>query len=405
MSYYNKNYNSHNKLIHSIDHNSYHNNYNFIHYPQNKKIYLQYNLNNINNTYNNSYNNIFFHGYDPSINILSINDIYSHKIINHINNISINANIDTIDDILHIINNNPINYDTTYNINLKALHRIKEPLIQLNNMIGMHNLKKSIVNQIIYFIQDMHKSGNIQNEFYHTVIYGPPGTGKTEIAKLLGNIFSKIGVLKKNYFKKITRTDLIAGYLGQTSIKTKDVINNALGGVLFIDEAYSLGNPEGRDSFAKECIDTLCEALSDHKDNLMVIVAGYEDELNKCFFSYNAGLDSRFTWRYKTDDYIPDELKLIFIKKINESGWKLHDDIEPNWFHKNKDYFKFYGRDMEILFSKTKIAHSKRVFSKPDSIKTTITFQDIKNGFKMYLDNNEVKNRKDYNAQFRNMYL
>jgi len=202
MSYYNKNYNSHNKLIHSIDHNSYHNNYNFIHYPQNKKIYLQYNLNNINNTYNNSYNNIFFHGYDPSINILSINDIYSHKIINHINNISINANIDTIDDILHIINNNPINYDTTYNINLKALHRIKEPLIQLNNMIGMHNLKKSIVNQIIYFIQDMHKSGNIQNEFYHTVIYGPPGTGKTEIAKLLGNIFSKIGVLKKNYFKK-----------------------------------------------------------------------------------------------------------------------------------------------------------------------------------------------------------
>ena len=116
-----------------------------------------------------------------------------------------------------------------------------------------------------------------------------PGTGKTEIAKIMGELFSNLGILKNKKFKKVTRSDLIAGYLGQTALKTRDVIKESLGGVLFIDEAYALGNQEKRDSFAKECIDTLCEALSDHKDNLMVIIAGYENDLNKCFFSYNKG--------------------------------------------------------------------------------------------------------------------
>ena len=93
------------------------------------------------------------------------------------------------------------------------------------------------------------------------------------------------------------------------------MVKDCLGGVLFIDEAYALGNPEKRDSFAKECIDTLCEALSDHKDNLMVIIAGYEEELKSCFFDYNQGLDSRFTWRFKTTDYNAEELKAILKKK------------------------------------------------------------------------------------------
>ena len=94
-------------------------------------------------------------------------------------------------------------------------------------------------------------------------------------------IFANINILKSNKFKKVTRADLIAGYLGQTALKTKNVIEESLDGVLFIDEAYALGNPEKRDSFSKECIDTLCEALTDHKSRLMVIIAGYEDELEK----------------------------------------------------------------------------------------------------------------------------
>ena len=132
-------------------------------------------------------------------------------------------------------------------------------------------------------VQELHKNKNdsgVTGDFMHTVIYGPPGTGKTEIAKMMGKIYSKIGILNKGTFKKVTRSDLIAGYLGQTAMKTRDVIKEALGGVLFIDEAYALGNTDKKDIFSKECIDTLCEGLSDNKENLMVIIAGYETELN-----------------------------------------------------------------------------------------------------------------------------
>ena len=92
------------------------------------------------------------------------------------------------------------------------------------------------------------------------------------------------------------------------------MIKECIGGVLFIDEAYALGNPEKRDSFAKECLDTLCESLTEHKDDLMVIIAGYEEQLDECFFAFNQGLNSRFTWRFHTDKYSPYELKEILIK-------------------------------------------------------------------------------------------
>ena len=135
---------------------------------------------------------------------------------------------------------------------MRAIHKIEEPLTELNNMIGLCHLKLSIMDQILYFIQNLHKDGNRKsNDFMHTVIYGPPGTGKTEVAKLMGKIFSKMGVLSKNIFKKAVRADLIAGYLGQTAIKTKKIIEEAKGGVLFIDEAYSLGNKEGKDNYSK----------------------------------------------------------------------------------------------------------------------------------------------------------
>ena len=222
--------------------------------------------------------------------------------------------------------------------------------------------------------------------------------------KIIGKIFSKLGVLKKGTFKKATRADFIAGYLGQTALKTKDIIKECLGGVLFIDEAYALGNPEKRDSFAKECIDTLCEALSDNKDNLMVIIAGYKEDLKKCFFNYNQGLDSRFTWRFTTDDYSPEELKLIFIKKVKDIGWSVKKTIKTRWFENNKDYFKYYGRDMETLLAKVKIAHSRRVFCLDDKEKRIISLKDLNKGFDLFIDNDEVQNRKDHH-NFNSMYV
>jgi SpoVK/Ycf46/Vps4 family AAA+-type ATPase len=310
--------------------------------------------------------------------------------------VNIQVEIKGLGDLLQLIEDYPLKVDTDYNINMESIHNIKEPLIELKNMIGMHKLKNAIVDQILYFIQEFHNISNTKNDdFMHTVIYGPPGTGKTEIAKIIGKIFSKLGILSKKYFKKVTRVDLIAGYLGQTSIKTRSVIEEAKGGVLFIDEAYALGNPEKRDSFAKECIDTLCEGLSDNKDDLMVIIAGYEEELKSCFFSYNQGLDSRFTWRFKTDDYKYDELFLIFQKKVKDIGWKLNDKVKNSWFVDKMDYFKFFGRDIETLLAKIKIAHGRRVFCLSKDKKLVITLKDVDTGFDMFIDNNEVKSRKD----------
>ena len=332
-----------------------------------------------------------------SIYIPSSNIVHPEKPIEIVKTkVNIEVEIESLEDLLKLISDYPMKYDVEYNINMKAIHDIKEPLTDLKNMIGMNKLKNNIVDQILYFVQNLHKgTDKNHNDFMHTVIYGPPGTGKTETAKIMGSIFSNLGILKKKTFKKATRADLIAGYLGQTAIKTRDMIKECIGGVLFIDEAYALGNPEKRDSFAKECIDTLCEGLSDHKEEIMVIIAGYEEELKNCFFSYNQGLDSRFTWRFSTDDYSYKELFLIFKKKVNDIGWSLNKKVKDIWFEDKMDYFKFYGRDIETLLAKIKIAHGRRVFCLSDDKKKNINLKDMKKGFDMFLDNNEVKNRKD----------
>ena len=322
-----------------------------------------------------------------------------------------------IADLLRIVNEYPVVENVEYNINMRALHRISEPLRKLDAMVGMDALKESVVDQIIYFIQDLHlhkgdkggnksdKHGGAFNDYMHTVIYGPPGTGKTEVAQLIGSIFSRMGVLRKSKFRKVTRSDLIAGYLGQTAIKTADVIKECLGGVLFIDEAYALGNAEKRDSFSKECIDTLCEALSDHKSDLMVIIAGYEKDLNECFFSANPGLNSRFTWRFKIDDYTPAQLAKIYEKKVLDCGWKLNEPVRADWFESNMCYFKCYGRDMETLLSRAKIAHGRRVFCSTAE-QRRLTHSDLEKGMTLFISNEEVKRRKEASSSASvSMYL
>lgn len=320
--------------------------------------------------------------------------------------VTIEANIQNIQDLIALVETYPDDPNVAYNVNMKALHAIQAPLKELNAMVGMKSLKQSIVDQIVYFVQGLHKNQDGNGEFLHTVIYGPPGTGKTEIAKLMGKIYSQIGILSKGTFKKVTRDDLVAGYLGQTALKTREVIKEALGGVLFIDEAYSLGNPEKKDSFAKECIDVLCEALSEHKGDLMVIIAGYEKELKECFFSFNPGLQSRFNWRFQTDDYSHSDLCKIFLKKVGDIGWHTEAGSEAKieaWFQKHKDCFPFYGRDAETLLTRTKIAHGRRVFCRPASEKKVLTVADLDKGFDLYLNNDELQKKREEDA--KNSYL
>ena len=314
----------------------------------------------------------------------------------------IDFSLNSISDLINIVEKNPIQENTEYNINLTMINSIKQELCEFDKMIGMQSLKKSVLDQLLYYIQGFHKDGD---DYKHTVIFGPPGTGKTEVAKILGKIYSKIGVINKpkkvegqeiidNYeFKKVTRSELIAGFLGQTAIKTKAIINRCLGGVLFIDEAYSLGD----DSFSKECVDTLCESLSDQKDNIMVIIAGYEGELNERFFGLNSGLESRFVWRFKIDDYLAKDLWEIFKKKVIDCEWTVGTISGEQWFQKNYASFSGFGRDIETLLFKVKIAHSKRVYGKPDLQKRRIELADLNNGYEIFMKSKE--NTREYSLK------
>lgn len=303
---------------------------------------------------------------------------------------NIDVSVDSIDDLICILDNYEYHSDTKYNIDLESLHKIKAELVQLNDMIGLTTIKQSILDQLLYFVQDLH-TNNTGSDYKHTVIYGPPGTGKTEIAKIIGKMYSKLGILKNNIFKKVTRNDLIAGYLGQTAIKTKSLIKECLGGVLFIDEAYSLASPEQNDSFSKECLDILCESLSDHKDELMVIIAGYEQEMDSTFFKANRGLKSRFIWRFTIDSYTPIELMKIMNQKVSEQGWSFIDDsvLNENIFHKHKNNLTSYGRDIDLLFTYVKICHGRRIYGKDVDIRKKITTMDLESGFNMLLRHKE----------------
>jgi SpoVK/Ycf46/Vps4 family AAA+-type ATPase len=333
--------------------------------------------------------------------------------------VQIDLPIRDISDILKILEEYAYNDEMEYNIDLKALHNIREELEQLHQMIGMEKVKKSVLQQMIYFIQQLHLSSSnqvyplclISLDYKHTILSGPPGTGKTEMAKILGKMYSKLGILKNNIFKKVTRNDLVAGYLGQTAIKTKKVIDECLGGVLFLDEAYSLGLD---DAYSKECVDTLCEAMSDHRDDLMVIIAGYEKELNETFFRINTGMQSRFMWKFVIDKYEPRELMDILVKKVVENGWSFSEEYlqEPEkqriaWFRKNKDHFPNFGRDMEVLFSYMKISHAQRIFGKDWNLRKKITRDDLENGLNLLLENKQSldSSSKDSKGLPMGMYI
>jgi len=377
------------------------------------------------------------------------------------------SDVNNIGDLLKITDKHKFNGKYYYNINLKALHNIKDDLKDLNQMIGLNSLKSGIMDQLLYFIQNMHLTPKREEskvvhpvinkvetrsvyypnslsslyyipplpttsltltpppplptssasfnsnrsdevDFKHTVIYGPPGTGKTEVAKILGRIYSKLGILKNNVFKKVTKSDLIGQYLGQTAQKTRAVINESLGGVLFIDEAYSIGSSSGaNDIYAQECIDVLCEALSAHKNNLMVIIAGYENELEEKFFRLNQGLNSRFIWRYHIEKYSIDELIDIFKKKVREIEWSISEKNDlKKWFEPKIKYFTNYGRDMENLLLSVKIAHSRRIFGRPHAERKIILVEDMNNGFKKFCENPEVKKRGiDISSSLMSLYV
>lgn len=211
---------------------------------------------------------------------------------------------------------------------------LEEILAKLNDLVGLENVK-SDVNSLINLIQIRkirEERGIKQPDMsLHLVFSGNPGTGKTTVARLLGEIYSKLGILSKGHLVETDRSGLVAGYVGQTAIKTQEKIKEAMGGILFIDEAYALSASKGENDFGEEAIDTILKAMEDNRDDFIVIVAGYP-KLMDDFLHSNPGLESRFNKHLFFEDYNPQELFDIFVSMEEKSSLKL--DVKAEKFLK-----------------------------------------------------------------------
>ena len=239
---------------------------------------------------------------------------------------------------------------------------IIDPLEDLNSLIGLESLKEQLMEQLLFFIQEDFKENDMM---LHTVIEGPPGTGKTTVAKIMAEIYAGIGIFKKYKFNVIKRNDLIGQYLGETTYKTMEVLEDSINGVILIDEAYSLGGHKGdSDSYAKEAIDAINEFLSENKDRIICIIAGYKKELDECFFKQNPGLRRRFPWTFTIVPYTDVQLKDIFIKMLDETNYELDDEITDKYIIDSikKEYFLGNAGDIENLINRMKIISAKENF-------------------------------------------
>ncbi|MCR4715673.1 MAG: AAA family ATPase [Lachnospiraceae bacterium] len=210
----------------------------------------------------------------------------------------------------------------------KRAQAVEKLMDQLNELVGLESVKaemQSLVNLIK--VRKMRQNYNLpQMEMsYHMVFTGAAGTGKTTVARLVSEIYKELGVLSKGTFVETDRAGLVAGYLGQTAMKVKEVVNQALGGVLFIDEAYSLSSRDAGDDYGIEAIDTLVKEMEDHRNDLVVIVAGYQKEMER-FLKSNTGLISRFNKFIDFPDYTNEELVDILKMMATKSSMEIEDD-------------------------------------------------------------------------------
>ncbi|AQN68106.1 putative cfxQ-like protein [Saudi moumouvirus] len=286
-----------------------------------------------------------------------------------------------------------------YNIPLERLAKLRNSLIKLNNVIGMKNIKEVFAEQIIYFLLDLEPN---PSEMLHTILEGPPGVGKSYVIDILAEIYLNMGYLTNGIIKKVKLNDLKGKYIGHSAPLTQKAIDEAMGGILVIDEAYSLGNHGSVDVFSKEVIDTLNRNLTENAGKFVCILAGYGEEIEKCLFAHNVGLKSRFRFKFTIDKYSPQELYEIFKIKVENDKWFITDENEIlNLFIKNHNKFKYFGRDIETLLFHTKMAHSKRIIFENENNKI-INLEDIKNGLNKFLEHNSDKNN---NESIEHLYL
>ena len=262
---------------------------------------------------------------------------------------------------------------------IRETKSMEEIFSELNSLVGLDDVKK-ILHDLVNLISLKDKSNlNIANINLHMLFLGNPGTGKTTVARCLSSILYNLGYIKENKLLEVSSKDLVAEYVGQTAIKTYSVIERALGGVLFIDEAYALSSKNN--SYNDEAIATLIKGMEDNRDNLVVIFAGYTKEMND-FINSNSGIASRIGYTLNFKDYTEDELIEIFKGMVKKAGFKITDaaiDKARGIIRDNKDVKNFgNARFVRNMYEKTVTEHATNTKDKKkkDAL-ITITDKDI----------------------------
>lgn len=217
--------------------------------------------------------------------------------------------------------------DTHESTNSDNHSDLNRALADLNELIGLYEVKQDVFRLVNFLrVQQLRGQASLPSVAItrHFVFYGNPGTGKTSVARLMGRIYKSLGVLSIGHLVETDRSGLVAGYLGQTALKVTEVVEEALGGVLFIDEAYAL---DSGDNYGKEAIETLLKRMEDNRDDLIVIIAGYPEKMKNLLAS-NPGLSSRFTKYFEFRDYLPEDLLEIFKLYCRRAGYLLPPDAE-----------------------------------------------------------------------------
>jgi AAA+ superfamily predicted ATPase len=260
-------------------------------------------------------------------------------------------------------------------------------LAELNAMIGLGSVKKEVTKlraSLEVEKKRLDQGLAVSATSRHMVFTGPPGVGKTEVARVMGDIYRSLGVLRRGHLVETDRAGLVAGYVGQTAIKTLEVCKSALDGILFIDEAYALANPKGAPTighdFGKEAVDTLLKFMEDNRDGIVVIAAGYTEEMRH-FIGTNPGLASRFTKTIAFPAYDPDELCEILRAMAKAQEYELPKNLEAKlkpWI-KEQSKRDSWGnaREMRTLLEKAREAQAVRLAGDPEADVARIEMEDI----------------------------
>lgn len=265
--------------------------------------------------------------------------------------------------------------------------KIEDLKAELNELIGLKKIKQEVENLInMVTIHNLRRQNNLKtvDMSLHMVFSGNPGTGKTTIARLMSRIYKSLGILSKGHLVEVDRSGLVAGYVGQTATKTSEVIEKAMGGVLFIDEAYALSAGKAENDFGQEAIDTLLKAMEDHREDLVVIVAGY-DALMEEFIHSNPGLESRFNRFLHFEDYTLDEMMQIMDMQLRKGEYALSEDARDavrEYIELSSQLVSGFGnaRGVRNIFERLLIAQANRLSADSDISKDelmTITCEDV----------------------------